>query len=71
MPESDQLCFELPIHLPVKRTSRELVLKVVRRKKIQGNEWKVPNTTGGFLAQLHPSTFILKIFFLMPKVCNS
>ena len=32
MPESVQSCFELSIHLPVKRTSRELLLKIVRGK---------------------------------------
>ena len=37
MPESVQSCFELSIHLSVKRTSRELLLKIVRGKKIQGN----------------------------------
>ena len=30
MPESVQSCFELFIHLSVKRTSRELLLKIVR-----------------------------------------
>ena len=33
MPESVQSCFELSIPLSVKRTSRELLLKIVRRKK--------------------------------------
>ena len=37
MPESVQSCFELSIHLSVKRTSCELLLKIVRGKKIQGN----------------------------------
>ena len=41
MPESVQSCFELSIHLSVKRTSRELLLKIVRGKKIQENVWKV------------------------------
>ena len=71
MPESFQSCFELSIHLSVKRTSRELLLKIVRGKKIKGNVWKVQNTTGSFLAQLHPSNVFLKIFFLVPKVSNS
>ena len=62
VPESFQSCFELSIHLSVKRTSRELLLKMVRGKKIQGNVWKVQNTTGRFLAQLHPSNFYLKSF---------
>ena len=51
MPESVQSSFELFIHLSVKRTSRELLLKIVRGKKIQENVWKVQNTTGRFLAQ--------------------
>ena len=38
------------------------------REKIQGNVWKVQNTTGRFLSQLHPSNFVLKIFFLVPKI---
>ena len=33
------------------------------REKIQGNIWKVQNTTGRFLSQLHPSNFFLKILF--------
>ena len=33
MPESVQSCFELSIHLSVKRTSRDLLLKIVRGKK--------------------------------------
>ena len=41
MSESVQSCFELSIHLSVKRTSRELLLKIVRGKKIQENSWKV------------------------------
>ena len=32
VPESVQSCFELSIHLTVKRTSRELLLKIVRGK---------------------------------------
>ena len=41
------------------------------REKVQGNVWKVQNTTGRFLSQLHPSNFVLKILFLVPKVSNS
>ena len=37
---------------------------------IQTNVWKVQNTTGRFLSQLHPSNFVLKILFLVPKVSN-
>ena len=46
-------------------------LKIARGKKIKGNVWKVRNTTGRFLAQLHPSKFFLKILFLVPNVSNS
>ena len=67
MPESVQSCFELSIHLSVKRTAT----KNSSREKLQGNVWKVQNTTGRFLAQLHPSNFFLKTLFLMPKVSNS
>ena len=42
-----------------------------KKKKKQGNVWEVQNTTGRFLAQLHPSKFFLKILFLVPKVFNS
>ena len=34
---------------------------------IQTNVWKVQNTTGRFLAQLHPFNFFLKILFLFQK----
>ena len=40
MPESVQSCFELSIHLSVTRTSCELLLKIVRGKKIEENVWK-------------------------------
>ena len=36
MPESVQSCFALSIHLSVKRTCRELLLKIVRGKKNTG-----------------------------------
>ena len=36
VPESFQSCFELSIYLSVKRTSRELLLKMVRGKKNTG-----------------------------------
>ena len=60
MPESVQSCFELSIHLSVQRTSRDLLLKIARGRKIQVNVWKVQNTTGRFLAQLHPSIFFFR-----------
>ena len=41
------------------------------REKIQGNVWKVQNTTGRFPSRLHPSNFFLKILFVVPKVSNS
>ena len=60
MPESVQSCFELSIHFPVFFT-RELFLVAFHSWfAIQTNVWKVQNTTGRFLAQLHPSIF----FFL-------
>ena len=40
-------------------------------KKIPRNIWKIRNTTGRFLAQLHRSNFLLKFLFLVPKVSNS
>ena len=57
MPESVQLCFELSIHFPV-FFSRELFLVAVHGWfAIQTNVWKIQNTTGLFLALLHPSNF--------------
>ena len=57
MPENVQSCFELPIHFPV-FFSRELFLVAVHGWfALQTNVWKVQNTTGCFLAQLHPSNF--------------
>ena len=41
------------------------------RLAIQTDVWKVQNTNGRFVAQLHPSNFLLKILFLVPKVSNS
>ena len=72
MPESVQLCFELSIHFPV-FFSRELFLVAVHGWfAIQTNVWKVQNTTGRFLAQLHPLIFfLLKIVFQVPNVSNS
>ena len=50
-----QSCFELSIHFPV-FFSRELFLVAVHGWfALQTNVWKVQNTTGRFLAQLHPS----------------
>ena len=71
MPESVQSCFELSIHFPV-FFLRELFLVAVHGWfAIQTNVWNVQNTTGRFLAQLHPSKCFLKIVFLVPKVSNS
>ena len=67
MPESVQSCFELSIYLSLKRTSRELLLKIARGKKYREMYWKVQSTTGRFLAQLHPSNFFLKILLLLRK----
>ena len=56
-PESIQSSFELSIHFPV-FFSRELFLAAVHGWfALQTNVWKVQNTTGSFLAQLHPSNF--------------
>ena len=72
MTESVQSCFELSIHLPVQRTSPwRAAAKNSSREKIEGNVWKVQNTTGRFLSQPHPSNFALKILFLLQKVSNS
>ena len=73
MTESVQSCFELSIHLSVLRTANQplTATKNSSRKKIQGNVWKVQNTTERFLSQLHPFKFVLKILFLVPKVFNS
>ena len=71
MPESVQSCFELSLHYPVV-FPRELFLVAVHGWfAIETNVWKVLNTTGRFLAQLHPSNFFLKIVFLVPNVSNS
>ena len=50
MPESVQSCFELSIHLSVKRTSPELLLRIVRGKKNTGkcmesskHDWTLSN----------------------------
>ena len=52
--------------------SRELRLVAVHGWfAIETDVWKVQNTAGRFLAQLHPSNFFLKILFLVPKVFNS
>ena len=69
MPESVQSCFQLSIPFPV-FFSRELCLVAVHGWfALQTNVQKVENTTGRFLAQLHPSNgFIL---FLALKVSNS
>ena len=48
--------------------SGELLLKIVCRKKVQGNIWENQNRTGQFLAQPDPSNLFLKILFLVPKV---
>ena len=71
MTERVQSCFELSIHFPV-FFFRELFLVAVHGWfAVQVNVWKVQNTTGRFLSQLHPSNFVLKILFLVPKVSNS
>ena len=70
MPESVQSCFELSIHFPV-IFSCELFLEQFTAGSLRDNGMESSNTTGRFLAQLHPSKFFLKILFLVPKVSNS
>ena len=68
MPESVRSCFELSIHLSVKLTSRELLLKIVRGKKNTGKcmeSLKHNCTLSGTATSLQ--FFFLKILFLVPK----
>ena len=64
MLESIQSRFEFSIHLSVN-------VFPANQPRIQRNVWKVQNTTGRFLAPLHPSNFVRKILCLVPKVSNS
>ena len=57
VPESVHSCFELSIHLPVFFSREPFLVGVHGWFAIQTNVWKVENTTGRFLAQLHPSNF--------------
>ena len=63
-PESAQSCFKVSIHFPAciffPRTFFSSSSRLVRYQTIV---WKVQNTTGCFLAQLHPSNFFLIILF--------
>ena len=70
MPKSVQSCFELSIHLSVKRTSRELLLKIVRGKKYRKMYGKFKTRLDAFWHSYIPPIFFLKIHFLMPKVSN-
>ena len=70
MPESVQSCFELSIHFPV-FFSRELFLEQFTAGSLTDKCMGVQNTTGRFVAQLHPSNLFLKILFLLPKASNS
>ena len=72
MPDSVQSCFELSIHLSV-FFPRELFLVAVHGWfAIQTNVWKVQNTTGSFLVQLHPSNFsLIKILLLVLTHTNT
>ena len=67
MPESVQSCFELSIHFPVFFSLELFLVAVQGWFALQTNVWKVQNTTGRFLAQLHPSNFFPKILFLVLK----
>ena len=70
VPESVQR-FELSIHLSVFFSRKLFLVAVHGWFAIQTNIWKIQNTTGRFLAQLHPSNFFLKILLLVLKVSNS
>ena len=71
VPESAQSCFELSIHFPVFFTANFFLVAVHGWFAIETNVRKFQNATGRFLAQLHPSNFVLKILLLGPKVSNS
>ena len=71
MPESVQSCFELSIHFPVFFPANYFLVAAHGWFAIQTNVWKVQNTNGRFLSQLHPPDFVLKILSLVPKVFNS
>ena len=62
--ESIQSRFEFSIHLSEMSFPRT-TLKYIDKL------WKVQNTTGRFLAPLHPSNFVRKMLCLVPKVSNS
>ena len=67
MPESVQSCCELSIHFPA-FFSRELFLVAVHGWfALQTNVWKVQNTTGRFLVQLHPSNLFSSSLFPSAK----
>ena len=57
MPESVQSCFELFIHLSVKRTSRELLLKIVRGKKYREMYGKFKTQLDAFWHSYIPPIF--------------
>ena len=73
MPERIQSYFELSIRLSVKRTSRELLLKKVRGKKIHAGKCMESSKHDWALSGVatYLQFFFLKILFLVPKVSNS
>ena len=62
MTESVQSCFELSIHLSVKGTSRELLLKIVRGKKYREMYGKFKTRLDAFCHSYIPPILFLKSF---------
>ena len=62
MTESVQPCFELSIHLSVWRTSRELLLKIVRGKKYREMYGKFKTRLDAFCHSYIPPILFLKSF---------
>ena len=67
MTESVQSCFELSVHLSVLRTSRELLLKTVRRKKYREMYGKFKTRLNAFFHSYIPPILLLKSFSLCQK----
>ena len=62
MSESVQSCFDLSIHLSVLRTSRELLLKIVRGKKYREMYGKFKIRLDAFCHSYIPAILFLKSF---------
>ena len=64
MTESVQSCFELSIHLSVQRTSRELLIKIVRGKKYREMYRKFKTRLDAFChSYIRPIFFLKKAMF--------